>query len=115
MAGVANSVSPIRETLMNRNERPLADIQVEEKHFRIEYAVSLVWDAGHALLERRRHLLTQIGLVGMLPQAGVRPLEFVDLLLVTVSIAVCRALLATQLRRIRDNMRQNVLLERIGR
>jgi len=49
----------------------------------------------------------------MLPQAGVRPLEFVDLLLVTVSIAVCRALLATQLRRIRDNMRQNELFGRI--
>src|SRR6266508_2019498 len=27
MAGVAKSVSPIRETLMNRNERPSADIQ----------------------------------------------------------------------------------------
>jgi len=30
--------------------------QVEKKHFRIEYAPSLVWNAGHALLERRQHL-----------------------------------------------------------
>src|SRR5438874_13454434 len=109
MAGVANSVSPIRETLMNRNERPLADIQVEEKHFRIEYALSLVWDAGHALLERRQHLLTQIGLVGMLPQAGVRAVEFVDLLLVNASTAVCRASMATRIRRLLVNISQNAM------
>jgi len=51
----------------------------------------------------------------MLPQAGVRALEFVDLLLVTASTAVCRASLATRLRRIRDNIRQNELFGRIWR